>query len=487
MVIIDSNHVDYTTQMDAVETIAEADINVVIGTMPSYDDARHNDEFMNFCSIESTARKVVVSGIRVFDDFLIGGEIWFNQLNDSDGTYSDFKMTVPWYKTTTGTKTYMAAELSADDYEGIENEDQPSLVWRKRWKDAYVFCINGDFLSDVSGIGILSAIAYDAKDYDISPAIDAQAYVVANFPYLSSETDTQIQKFYSRTTDSFTRNVVWPDLTNLSTKLSVKFTFMIAPQLNYSDRTYVSISDLDYFFRLIREQNDEVGLTNARGSREYLSEKLEADANLYKSYLGEYKFLSMLLTKDEISHINDVDNSILDTVKTYVVDAEEYDGTTLFKYIDGDVLEIDTPISAMNYTFSKDFRMRLLNTALGYGNMEINLREIFSPTDEDNLWNKYSKSLSGATENLTAVSSKFTACTVSELDKRVREMLSLDYSFREDGDDIVVDIRGSQETSRFILRTHKRAIKSVVGCTYTEIEEGTYIITTTEKQIRIKL
>ncbi len=487
MVIIDSNYVDYTTQMDYVQTISNANINVVLCTLPSYDDARHDDEFMDYCGIESAARKITVSGIRVFDDFLIGGEIWYDEYNDSDGTYGDFSMTVPWFKTTTGTKTYMAAELSADDYPDIENEDQPSLVWRKRWNDAYIFCINGDFIKDISGIGILSAIAYDAKDYDIYPAVDAQTYMVANFPYLSSESDSQIQKFYSRTTESFSENVVWPDLVNLSTKLSVKFTFMVAPQYNYSDRTFVSISMLDYFYRLMREQNAEAGLTNERGKREFLSEKLEADRNTYKSYLGGYNFLSIMLTKQEINDIDSIDNDILDNVKTYVTSSDEYDDSSLFTYVDGDVLQIDTPVSAMKYTFSRDLRMRLLNTALAYANMDVDLRDIYNPTDEDALWNTYSKSLSSATENLTEVSKNFTACTVSELDQRVRQMLSMNYTYREDGDDIVVDISGSQETSRFVLRTHKRAIQSVTGGTYTEIEEGTYIITTTQKQIRIKL
>lgn len=95
--------------------------------------------------------------------------------------------------------------------------------------------------------------------------------------------------------------------------------------------------------------------------------------------------------------------------------------------------------------------------------------------------------MSAATENLTAASRKFSRCTVSELDKRVREMLSLDYSYRQDGDTLIVDVKGSQKVSRFVLRTHKKDIKSVSGGTYTTIEDGVYIITTTEKQIRITL
>ena len=141
----------------------------------------------------------------------------------------------------------------------------------------------------------------------------------------------------------------------------------------------------------------------------------------------------------------------------------------------------------MKYSFSKDFTIRCLNTSLAYSNMDIDVRQMYYPTDENNLWNRYIKDVSAATENLTAASRKFSRCTVSELDKRVREMLSLDYSYRQDGDTLIVDVKGSQKVSRFVLRTHKKDIKSVSGGTYTTIEDGVYIITTTEKQIRITL
>jgi hypothetical protein len=260
---------------------------------------------------------------------------------------------------------------------------------------------------------------------------------------------------------------------------------MVAPQYNYADKVFTSISELDYFFRLIREQDTEAGLTASRGTRDNMSEKLEADRNTYRNYLGNYEFLSILLTGQEINDIGDVNNDILDDVKTYVVSSDEYDGSGLFYYTDDDILTIFTPVSGEKYTFGKDFTVRCLNTVLAYNSIDINLREAFYPTDEDSLWNKYIKDVSGAAENLTLASTNFSKCTVSELDQHVREMLSLDYSYRMDGSDLVVDIKGNQETSRFVLRTHKTGIESVSGGTYTEIEEGTYIITTTEKQIRI--
>ncbi len=487
MVLIDSDYMDFSTQMDALEAVSNAGINVTMCKLPAYDVTRKNQRLMDYCGIENWARKVTASGVRVFDDFFIGGEIWFNKDNDTDGTYSDLTPTIPWYITTTGTKTYMAAELEAEDYQDLENENQPSLVWRKRWNDSYVFCVNGDFIKNISGIGILSAIAYEAKDYDIYPAIDAQTYIVENFPYLSNENENQIEKYYSRTTDSYLGNVIWPDLSNLSSKIAVKFTFMAAPQLNYSDKVSVSINELDYFFRLIKEQNSETGLTTARGNGELLADKLDADKNAYKNYIGSYEFLNIFLKKDEIEDIKNSKNEILEDVKTYVTGSDEYNETNLFSYIDDDKLLIETPVSSMKYSFSSDFTIRCLNTSLAYSNMDIDIRQMYYPSDENNLWNRYIKDVSAATENLTTSSRKFSRCTVSELDKRVREMLSLDYSYRQDGDVLIVDIRGSQDISRFVLRTHKKDIKSVSGGTYTTIEDGVYIITTTEKQIRITL
>ena len=487
MVLIDSDYMDFSTQMDALEAVSNAGINVTMCKLPAYDVTRKNQRLMDYCGIENWARKVTASGVRVFDDFFIGGEIWFNKDNDTDGTYSDLTPTIPWYITTTGTKTYMAAELEAEDYQDLENENQPSLVWRKRWNDSYVFCVNGDFIKNISGIGILSAIAYEAKDYDIYPAIDAQTYIVENFPYLSNENENQIEKYYSRTTDSYLGNVIWPDLSNLSSKIAVKFTFMAAPQLNYSDKVSVSINELDYFFRLIKEQNSETGLTTARGNGELLADKLDADKNAYKNYIGSYEFLNIFLKKAEIEDIKNSKNEILEDVKTYVTGSDEYNETNLFSYIDDDKLLIETPVSSMKYSFSSDFTIRCLNTSLAYSNMDIDIRQMYYPSDENNLWNRYIKDVSAATENLTTSSRKFSRCTVSELDKRVREMLSLDYSYRQDGDVLIVDIRGSQDISRFVLRTHKKDIKSVSGGTYTTIEDGVYIITTTEKQIRITL
>ena len=170
--------------------------------------------------------------------------------------------------------------------------------------------------------------------------------------------------------------------------------------------------------------------------------------------------------------MKDINNDILKDVKTYVTGSDEYVGSNLFSYYDDDKLLVESPVSAEKYNFSEDFKLRCINTSLAYTNIDMDVWDIYFPTDEEKLWNKYIKNVSSSVENLLKGSKKLTQCTVSELDKRVREMLSLNYSYRMDNSSLVVDIEGKQEISRFLYRSHKDEIESVVGGTFTKVEDG---------------
>ena len=77
MVIVDSNYMDYDTQMDALQNISDMGVNVTLCTLPEYDVTRKNKELMEYCGISNWAIKVTASGIRIFEYYILGGEIWF--------------------------------------------------------------------------------------------------------------------------------------------------------------------------------------------------------------------------------------------------------------------------------------------------------------------------------------------------------------------------------------------------------------------------
>mgnify|MGYP000784329370 FL=1 len=142
---------------------------------------------------------------------------------------------MPWYIPGNATKTYMAAELDSSVYGTIKTQDRPAVFWRKSLENAYIFCVNGDYLSDTGGFGILNAILYELKDYAVTPVVNAQTVSIINYPVLAFEQEDAMDAGYSRNTASVLENVIWPDISTLSEYLNSRFTFLFTPQFHYQD------------------------------------------------------------------------------------------------------------------------------------------------------------------------------------------------------------------------------------------------------------
>ena len=144
---------------------------------------------------------------------------------------------MPWYIPGNATKTYMAAELDSSVYGTIKTQARPAVFWRKSLENAYIFCVNGDYLSDTGGFGILNAILYELKDYAVTPVVNAQTVSIINYPVLAFEQEDAMDAGYSRNTASVLENVIWPDISTLSEYLNSRFTFLFTPQFHYQDET----------------------------------------------------------------------------------------------------------------------------------------------------------------------------------------------------------------------------------------------------------
>ena len=139
-----------------------------------------------------------------FSGFLLGGEEIYEVTELGEEERQDMNPSVPWYTTGAGTKTYMVGTLSDEtieqtvdneiraQYAGMEEEAAknsllPAILWRNSVDTAKIFCVNGDYLADISAVGILDAMM-GTYDYDIYPVINAQNLVIADLPAFVSRT-----------------------------------------------------------------------------------------------------------------------------------------------------------------------------------------------------------------------------------------------------------------------------------------------------------
>ena len=486
-VLIDSDYVNIDSDIDTFSLLTDYGINLVFCTLPSYSAISENQRFEQLCGISPHRESVNASGLKLYSGFLFGGEAWYTKENDPDGKFQNMKLTMPWYNTSNATKTYMSAVVESEDGSKIDNEDQPAVIWRKSHDHAYVFCINGDYIKDISGMGILTAIMSESKDLDIYPVVDSQSVIVNNFPMFSFENDDAVEKYYLRNTSSLLENVVWPDISNLAESTGARFTFMAAPQINYSDNNLVSVREMDYFFRLFSEISSEAGLTTTRDDATSIDEKLTADAGIFSNYLSNYKFTSIIARKDELENVLSSKNSLIDDVNTIVTDSQDYGGTKLFSYVNDNVINVECPVTSDKYTYSDDFRQRCFQTALAYTNIEFNMTGVCNPDDEKELWNEEIKSKSTALTSYMKNSKMFTKCSISQADKRIREFMAADYSYKQNSSYVSLDITGAQETARFIVRLRTGEVENVSGAVCTKVEKGVYLITAQSKHVEMTI
>lgn len=486
-VLIDSDYVNIDSDIDTFSLLTDYGINLVFCTLPSYSAISENQRFEQLCGISPHRESVNASGLKLYSGFLFGGEAWYTKENDPDGKFQNMKLTMPWYNTSNATKTYMSAVVESEDGSKIDNEDQPAVIWRKSHDHAYVFCINGDYIKDISGIGILTAIMSESKDLDIYPVVDSQSVIVNNFPMFSFENDDAVEKYYLRNTSSLLENVIWPDISNLAESTGARFTFMAAPQINYSDNNLVSVREMDYFFRLFSEISSEAGLTTTRDDATSIDEKLTADAGIFSNYLSNYKFTSIIARKDELENVLSSKNSLIDDVNTIVTDSQDYGGTKLFSYVNDNVINVECPVTSDKYTYSDDFRQRCFQTALAYTNIEFNMTGVCNPDDEKELWNEEIKSKSTALTSYMKNSKMFTKCSISQADKRIRELMAADYSYKQNSSYVSLDITGAQETARFIVRLRTGEVENVSGAVCTKVEKGVYLITAQSKHVEMTI
>lgn len=486
-ILIDSDYVNIDRDIDTFSLLTDYGINLVFCTLPSYSEISENQRFEQLCGISPHSESVNASGLKLYSGFLFGGEAWYTKENDPDGKFQNMNLTIPWYNTSNATKTYMSAVVESEDGSKIDNEDQPAVIWRKSQDHAYVFCINGDYIKDISGIGILTAIMSESKDLDIYPVVDSQSVIVNNFPMFSFENDDAVEKYYLRNTSSLLENVIWPDISNLAESTGARFTFMAAPQINYSDNNLVSVREMDYFFRLFSEISSEAGLTTTRDDATSIDEKLTADAGIFSNYLSNYKFTSIIARKDELENVLSSKNSLIDDVNTIVTDSQDYGGTKLFSYVNDNVINVECPVTSDKYTYSDDFRQRCFQTALAYTNIEFNMTGVCNPDDEKELWNEEIKSKSTALTSYMKNSKMFTKCSISQADKRIREFMAADYSYKQNSSYVSLDITGAQETARFIVRLRTGEVENVSGAVCTKVEKGVYLITAQSKHVEMTI
>lgn len=500
VLVVDGSKVTSEEEVAVLRREAQMGVTVIFATLPQSSVIREYRDLRELLGIRAViADEIPLAGMHLFSGFLLGGEEIYEVTELGEEERQDMNPSVPWYTTGAGTKTYMVGTLSDEtieqtvdneiraQYAGMEEEAAknsllPAILWRNSVDTAKIFCVNGDYLADISGVGILDAMMGETYDYDIYPVINAQNLVIADLSAFVSENEEEMQKRYSQSAQAVYQEIVWPSLTSIASRTGAKMTCMMTPQFTYTDEEEPDGENVTYYLKRLKEEHAEAGLSADSREGIPLSEKIKQDQTFWQTYAPSYRFLS--LYADGVKSIGE-ESALPAEIRTVALGSGA--SGQAVGYLNENVTLQPSTSSGIRHTFLDDFKVKCMETALGYSNITLDLYSMTYPEGDEDSWEKMSKKIAANLGTYWKAYEAFDATTLTESDVRIRRFLALDYKQQRAGNVITLSLEHREDAAWFLLRLHGEKVTEVAGGSFEEIEDGVYLILAEEDEVSVEV
>ena len=500
VLVVDGSKVTSEEEVAVLRREAQMGVTVIFATLPQSSVIREYRDLRELLGIRAViADEIPLAGMHLFSGFLLGGEEIYEVTELGEEERQDMNPSVPWYTTGTGTKTYMVGTLSDEtieqtvdneiraQYAGMEEEAAknsllPAILWRNSVDTAKIFCVNGDYLADISAVGILDAMMGETYDYDIYPVINAQNLVIADLPAFVSENEEEMQKRYSQSAQAVYQEIVWPSLPSIASRTGAKMTCMMTPQFTYTDEEEPDGENVTYYLKRLKEEHAEAGLSADSMEGIPLSEKIKQDQTFWQTYALSYRFLS--LYADGVKSIGE-ESALPAEIRTVALGSGA--SGQAVGYLNENVTLQPSTSSGIRHTFLDDFKVKCMETALGYSNITLDLYSVTYPEGDEDSWEKMSKKIAANLGTYWKAYEAFDATTLTESDVRIRRFLALDYKQQRAGNVITLSLEHREDAAWFLLRLHGEKVTEVAGGSFEEIEDGVYLILAEEDEVSVEV
>ena len=469
-----------TTPQDTERLMSYVDrgVHLVFCTMPEIDIIENDpnlSKLMGIAYVEN--RDFTISGLWVYDNFLIGGEAIYR----SDGTpkeeeRQDMDLHTVFYKLNAGTKTYIGGMVGQSN---IRGEYLPPQIWRNNAGKAYVFAINGSYLRDVSGMGILQSLMFDKQDYDLYPVVNAQTLSIISFPTFVSENEKVMREMYGRTQYGFESEVLLPEMVAVGERNKFKLTCFAAPELDYADENHADESLYSFFMRQLRMERAEVGLSYKQVSDAIPIERLQETIRAFLDTIDSgYDFRCAYANLPDVASVAGEQG-----IKSVVCEMD--DAYPIVGFLNDDTTIQSNLVDTSYLSYYDEFRLKCMETLLAYSCTTIDLTKVLWPESKENDWMAFRERMTSNLSTYWQPYEKYARVTSSQADKRIRTFFKTETASTKEADTLTIQTNCTD--SWLILRTHGETIESISGAESIELEENVFLIHMTETQAQAHL
>ena len=484
---------DFSGDADRAKALLEQGVDLVYMDFPDENALKANASLrflMGIQDIRSSYAQIV--GIRLYPGFLLGGERYYVPQTEEEKKRDDLDLSVPWYVIRIGTKTYIQGVFGGElakqvEQKIIRNEDLPAIAWRNSVAKGDVYVVGGHLMQDLqTGMGLLAAIMAQRGPEYLYPVVNARMFSILNYPETADENSTSYLRIYGREQTDMQRNITIPMLEAQQRQYNLALSCFMAPQLMYQEDDPPQVDLMNEYLSQLSELDGELGLSLLRRSEISLQEKLQRDEAFLEEQGSGYTIAAVCADPAELEEVTErLGTEPLERVQTVLT--QPIEGVPLLSYLAENVTLQQFTANAETHTYREDLRLLGLQTALGYSNPYFDMETVLWPQSVDDQWQIKSREVFSNITTYNAAFDGFEAATASEGDTKVRKFLNLDYTVTREGDTLQVEVDGFVQSASFVLRTFGEKILEVRGGSWSELEEGSYLITVTQPEFSIDL
>ena len=499
LLLLDGDALEQDTQQsaEALTAYVQDGGTVIFCSLPSYETIQSCEALRLLLGIQQLrSPSVEVLEYWLYQGFLLGGDVCYPYDALQPPKDLDIENVLPWYDISAGTKTYMVGYLPAQEQQtmGLNREDQPAVVWRNSLGDGCVFAVNGDFMRGESALGFLDAMVYESRSYALYAVVNAQNLCVTGFPDLTVENEDQMARVYVFNTRQLCRDVLWPSLVAASREGGWKLSAFVSLKQSAGSGKEPEMDDLISYLKYFNEEDAEACLALGRMDDPNLRLSVTQDRQALDAIGLNYAFSGAWLRSENAGQLPgllrpDGTMDVFPSIRTVV--SEPAPGQRVLSWLTGQMTRQSVTMDGYRYTYQDDLRLRSLQTALGYSNVQADIFRVLWLENSEDSWEKVSETLASVIATYWKPFAAFDKTTISESDRRVRLFLNQRVTSQESrlpqGRQISIQVENFAGDAWLMLRTHGETLQTMEGGTWTQIEEDAYLLHLTRENAAVGL
>lgn len=466
---------------------------VIFYRLPSYKTIKGSDTLQQLLGIQHVREESIqLHEIRLYSGFLLGGETCYSFEGVEETERVDMERNISWYDISSGTKSYMVGFLSEDEKlsRGLNNEDMPAIIWRSNMGTGSVFAVNGDYMKGEAALGLLDAMVYETEDYALYPVVNAQNLSVLGFPDLTVENEKAMIESYGMTTRQLCRDVLWPSLVSTADKNNWKITSFLSVKQSDMSPNEPNRTDLVDYLKYFNEESVEMGISLGRMESLDVAASVEEERKTIQDWDIEYRFAGGYVrkeNKDQIGSLIDSDGQMkqFQDIRTVVGEYEEDE--PIVSWMTDKVTLQNATADAYAHSYKDSLRLKSLETALGYTNVQVDIYRVLWPESEADEWENVAEKMAANIYTYWKPFAAFDKTTISESDRRVRNFLNGSTESTRNGNQISIQTKDFTGDAYLLLRTHGEIPDTMTGGEWKEVERGIYLLRLTSEEAQVTL